>query len=306
MRAAAASIVALVLAVALAAPGASAAPDPAQLEIASREIAPGLHLLTGAGGNMLLLVGEDGPVLVDDSFAPTSPRLRAAVALVTPRPVRFVLNTHWHSDHAGGNADLGRAGAVIVAHGNTRRRLSSRQVVEFFRTETPPQPPEALPVITFEDGVALHLDGEEIVAQHLPAAHTDTDVALYFTKARVVHAGDVFVNGPYPFIDESSGGTLDGVIAGAARILARIDDATIVVPGHGPLARKADLQAYHDMLATVRDRVAGLVREGRSLEQVVAARPTREFDARYGRGATPVDTWVGRVYVDVRRALQRR
>jgi glyoxylase-like metal-dependent hydrolase (beta-lactamase superfamily II) len=284
-------------------PAAPARVDESKLEIGSREIAPGLHLLSGAGGNMLLLVGDDGPVLVDDSFGPTAPRLRAAIALITPHPVRFVIDTHWHWDHSGGNESLGRSGAVIVAHENTRRRLAAGSVVDFYKHETPPQPREALPVITFEDGVALHLDGEDIVAQHLPAAHTDTDIALHFSRAHVVHMGDVFTNLGYPFIDESSGGTIDGMIAGAARVLARIDDTTIVVPGHGPLASKADLQAYHDMLATVRGRIADLIRKGRSLEQVVAARPTQDFDARYGRGATRADVWVGRVYVDLRKAL---
>ncbi len=300
-----------VAALALGALGALAAPpsaaqqqDFSKVEIRATQLAPNLYMLVGGGGNMALLLGNDGPVLVDDQFAPLAPKIRAQVALLAERPVRFVINTHWHFDHTGGNEAFGGSGSVIVAHENTRKRMSTRQLVDFFNLETPPSPAAALPLVTFEDSVQLHLDGEDIVAEHVANAHTDTDIVLYFGKANVVHTGDVFVVGGYPFIDMGSGGTIDGVIAGADRILARTNAATRIIPGHGPLSSRQDLQDYRDMLATVRDRVVSLIRKGRTQQQVLDAAPTLEFDARYSKGMMKADVWVQRVYVDLARRLR--
>jgi glyoxylase-like metal-dependent hydrolase (beta-lactamase superfamily II) len=262
-------------------------------------------MLSGAGGNMALLTGDDGAVLVDDQFAPLAPKIRAAIARLTDRPVRFVINTHWHSDHTGGNEALGATGAVIVAHRNTRERMSTRQLVDLFKLEVPPAEPIALPVVTFEQSVRLHLDGEDISVEHVANAHTDSDAVLYFRKSDVVHTGDVFVRGFYPFIDMGTGGSLDGMIAGSAAILARTGPGTRIIPGHGALATRQDLQDYLDMLVTVRERVATAIRDGRTLQQVLAARPTAEFDVRYARAGIAPDAWVQRVYADLARARAR-
>ncbi len=276
-------------------------PDFSKVEVKTQRLADHLYMVTGAGGNMALLTGDDGAVLVDDQFAPLAPKIRAAVALLTERPVRFVINTHWHSDHTGGNESFGGTGAVIVAHRNTRIRMSTKQLVDLFKLEVPPAPAVALPVITFDQSVQLHLNGEDISVEHLPHAHTDSDAVLYFAKADVVHTGDVFVLGLYPFIDLGTGGSIDGVIAGCAAVLARTGPATRIIPGHGALATRADLLAYHDMLVTVRKRVAAAIRQGRTQQQVVESRPTAEFDSRYARAGTPPDAWVQRVYTDLAR-----
>lgn len=282
------------------------APDYGKVEVKSQQLAAHLYMLSGAGGNMALLTGDDGAVLVDDQFAPLAPKIRAAVALLTDRPVRFVINTHWHPDHTGGNEAFGGTGSVIVAHRNTRERMSTKQLVDLFNVEVPPVSAAALPVVTFDQSVQLHLDGEVISVEHLPSAHTDSDAVLYFAKADVVHMGDVFVLGSYPFIDLGTGGSIDGVIAGSAAVLARTGPATRIIPGHGALATRQDLQDYHDMLVTVRERVATSVRKGRSLQQVLEARPTAEFDARYARVGTRPDGWVQRVYTDLARARARQ
>ncbi len=281
------------------------APDFSRVQVKSQRVAGNVYMLTGAGGNMALLVGDDGALLVDDQFAPLAPKIRAAIALLTERPVRFVINTHWHSDHSGGNEAFGATGSVIVAHRNTRERMSTRQLVDLFNLEVPASPAVALPIVTFEQSVQLHLNGEDISVEHAPRAHTDSDAVLYFAKADVVHTGDMFVLGFYPFIDLGTGGSIDGVIAGSAAVLARTGPATQIIPGHGALATRADLQAYHDMLATVRERVAAAIRKGRTLQQVLESKPTGEFDSRYARAGTSPDAWVQRVYTDLARAPTR-
>ena len=280
--------------------------DFTKVEIRAKPLAGNLQVLFGAGGNMALLTGADGAVLVDDQFAPLAPKIRAAIALLTDQPVRFVINTHWHFDHTGGNEAFGASGSVIVAHQNTRQRMSTRQVVDFFKVTTPPSPAAALPIVTFAESVSLHLNGEDIDAVHVANAHSDSDVVLFFRQANVVHAGDTFVNGPYPFIDMGSGGSIDGLIAAVKVMLARCDEKSQIIPGHGPMANKIDLQAYHDMLLTVRDRVKALLARGRTQEQVLAARPTAEFDARYGAGAMRPDIWLQRVYADLLAKQARR
>ena len=195
----------------------------------------------------------------------------------------FVINTHWHGDHTGGNAAFGRTGSVIVAHDNVRRRMNVESV-NGFSGGTSRRAREALPIVTFDQAVTLHYNGDELAVVHVANAHTDGDAIIYFRKANVVHMGDTFFNGFYPFIDNSSGGTLAGMVVAADAVLARIDDKTRVMPGHGPLASKSDLQAYRDMLATVRERVSKLVAAGKSQDEVLAAKPTADFDARWGGG----------------------
>ena len=193
-------------------------------------------MLTGSGGNLGLSVGKSGTYLIDDQYAPLSDKILAAIKAITPDPVRFVVNTHWHGDHTGGNENLGKAGALLVAHENVRRRMSTRAVHRGLRTgRSPPSPEDALPVVTFTDAITFHWNGDEIRVYHVPPAHTDGDSIVHFVKADVVHMGDLFFNGGYPFIDTSSGGRVDGVIEAADRVLAGIGEKTRIIPGHGPL-----------------------------------------------------------------------
>ena len=180
-----------------------------KVEIKTQKLTDSIYMLIGAGGNMGLSIGADGVFLIDDQFAPLTPKIEAAIKALTPKPVGFVINTHWHSDHTGGNVNLGKAGALIVAHDNVRKRLSSDQFIELLRAKEVPMAKEGLPVITFSQSVNFHLNGDDIAVFHVPNAHTDGDAIIHFRKANIVHMGDVFFNGFYPFIDFSSGGTPD-------------------------------------------------------------------------------------------------
>lgn len=259
-------------------------PDYSKVEIRTIPLAPHTYMMMGAGGNLGLSVGDDATFLIDDQFAPLTPKIRAAIAAVTDKPVKFVLNTHWHFDHTGGNENLGGAGAVIVAHENVRRRMSTEQFIEFMKMQVPASPHAALPVITFAEGLTFHLNGDEMRVVHVPRAHTDGDAIVHFVKSDVIHMGDVFFNGMYPFIDTSSGGTIDGMVAGCDMALAIAGDSTKIIPGHGPLGTKAELKAYRDMLATISERVKKLVAEGKKPDEIARSGVSAEFDAKYGKG----------------------
>jgi glyoxylase-like metal-dependent hydrolase (beta-lactamase superfamily II) len=235
-------------------------------------------------------------LLIDDQYAPLVPKIRAAVAEIGDGPIRMVLNTHWHGDHTGGNEPLAGEGALIVAHDNVRVRMSSKHFSAFFNSTTEPSPPGALPVVTYDTAVTLHVNGHTLRAQHVPPAHTDGDSIVFFEEANVVHMGDTFFNGMYPFIDGDSGGSVTGMVAAADAVLAQIDADTKVIPGHGPLSDRAGLQAFRDMLATVAERVGTQIEAGRTVEQVVASKPTAEFDAQWGRGFIKADDWVALVH----------
>jgi glyoxylase-like metal-dependent hydrolase (beta-lactamase superfamily II) len=276
--------------------------DPGPVQIEVQRLSERVTMLSGSGGNMALFTGSEGAVLVDSEYPSLAPKIQAAIAALTPRPVRFLINTHAHYDHWGANAAFGRGGTVIIAQANTRRRLSGPQVIALFGTHTPAASAEALPTVTFADGMTLHLDGERIELAHA-SAHTDGDALVYFHEANVVHAGDVLIVGSYPFIDESAGGSIDGMIDATAALIARTNPRTRFIPGHGPLASYDFVVAYHAMLATVRARVADLIRAGNTTAEVVAAAPTREFDARFlGTLMKSPDVWVERVDADLRRA----
>ena len=268
---------------ALAAPAAAQGPDFEKVQIKTEKVAEGIWVLAGAGGNIAVSAGADGVFLVDDEWAPMTPKVKAAVAALSDRPLRFILNTHWHPDHTGGNKDLGEAGALIVAHDNVRLRMSTDQFIEAMGMKFPPSPARALPVVTFNDAVTLHLNGDDVEAFHVPPAHTDGDAIVHFRRAGVVHMGDLFFNGMYPFVDLSSGGSFEGYIAAADRALA-LGEGTRIIPGHGPVGTRADLRAYRDMLVTVRDRVKPLVQAGKTPAEVVAARPLADLDAKWGNG----------------------
>jgi glyoxylase-like metal-dependent hydrolase (beta-lactamase superfamily II) len=258
-------------------------------------------MLVGQGGNIGLSVGDDGAFLVDDQYAPLTDRIQAAVAALTEAPVRFVVNTHWHGDHTGGNENLGKGGALIVAHDNVRKRLASDQFIEAFNREFPASPKVALPVVTFNDTVTFHVNGQTVQAFHVEPAHTDGDSAVWFQEADVLHTGDLFFNGFYPFIDVGSGGSVDGMIAAADRLLGMIGEHTKLIPGHGPAGNRADYVAFRDMLEGVRDAVAPLVAAGKSLEEVQAANPLAPFDETWGQGFLNSETFTGIVYASLKK-----
>jgi len=268
--------------------------DNVQIEVI--EVAEGVYMLRGSGGNLGLSVGDDGAFLIDDQFAPLTEKILAAIATISDKPVRFVVNTHWHGDHTGGNENMGAAGAVLVAHENVRARMSVEQFMKAFDRTVPASPPGALPVITFTDAITFHWNGDDLHVFHVDPAHTDGDAIIHFKGANAVHMGDTYFSGMYPFIDVGSGGSIDGMMAAADEVLALADDATKIIPGHGPLSNKAELQAYRDMLATARDRIHKLISEGKSQEEVVAAKPTSDLDAEWGGGFMQPDVWVGIVY----------
>jgi glyoxylase-like metal-dependent hydrolase (beta-lactamase superfamily II) len=251
-------------------------------------------MLTGAGGNMGLCAGADSVFLIDDQFAPLAPKIKAAIARITARPVQFLLNTHFHFDHTGGNEAFGGDGALIVAHDNVRRRMSTDQLISLAGNANTQKasPKVALPVVTVPGEIRFHINGEEVHAFHVPRAHTDGDLVVHFRGSDVVHMGDVFFNGWYPFIDGGSGGTPEGVIAAYDRVLALAGDKTRIIPGHGPLATRADLAASRTMLATVLQRVQDLKRGGKSDAEVRSAQVTAEFDARYGGGFIKPEAFV--------------
>jgi glyoxylase-like metal-dependent hydrolase (beta-lactamase superfamily II) len=268
------------------------------VRIETIEVAPGVHMLVGRGGNVGVSSGADGVFLIDDQFAPLTRRIRDAVASIQAGGIRFVLNTHWHGDHTGGNENLGRTGALIVAHDEVRARMSTSHVSPTLG-RVPPSPPGALPVVTFSDALTFHWNGDEIHAFHVSPAHTDGDAIVHFRNANVIHAGDIYFNGRYPFIDLSSGGALAGVIAAVDRILELSNDRTRIIPGHGALSNRAELAAYRNVLATARDRVGAAVRAGQTVDQVLESRPLAEFDGAWGSGFVNPEAFLRTVYASL-------
>jgi glyoxylase-like metal-dependent hydrolase (beta-lactamase superfamily II) len=253
-----------------------------------------LALLMGPGGNVLVLHGPDGKVVVDTFVQTAWDKLRQALDGLGATKVTSVIDTHWHFDHSDNNGNFRKLGAAIVAHDNTKKRMS--QSHELLGMKFPPSPPDALPTQTFAQKHAVSANGEQIALAHVPPAHTDTDITIRFQKANVLHLGDLFFNGMYPFIDASTGGSIGGMIAAADAVLKTVDAQTRIVPGHGPLADQAALTTFRDMMVTVRDRVQKLKKEGRTLPETVAAAPTKDLDAVWGKGFLQPDMFVTIVY----------
>lgn len=272
------------------------AQDPAQVDIRTEAVQGNVHVLFGQGGNIGLSVGEDGVLMVDDQFAPLTPRILAAIGSLSEQPVHWVVNTHFHGDHTGGNENLAKAGATLVAHDNVRERLSNEQYSSFSNRATPPAPEQARPTVTFNDTMTLHWNGEAIEVIHVGPAHTDGDSIVFFKSSNVVHTGDTFFNGFYPYIDPNSGGRIDGMVRSADRLLEKIDEKTKIIPGHGPVGTKADLKRFRDVMSTISDRMQKLISAGKSRDEVIDAKPTSEFDEAWGQGFLTPDTFVGIVY----------
>ena len=274
-------------------------PPESRAELHTQQLRHGLHLISSPGSNVVVWSGPDGTVVVDDSVAAVAPQLIEAIAVVATSPVRFVVNTHWHPDHTGGNEALARSGAVVIAQDNARSRMRETQFVEAYDLKVQPAPKGALPAITFADQVSLHLNGDNMLAVHAVAAHTDGDVVVAWETANVVDVGDLYYAGAYPFIDVGGGGSLAGVVAAIELVLARADAKTIIVPGHGAASNRAELAAYRDMLVAVGRRVRELVEQGKSVDEVVAAHPTADFDERYGKGSMTPERFVKILYADL-------
>jgi cyclase len=264
--------------------------------ITTTKLSDCVYLLQGAGGNMALQTGRDGLVLVDSSFSTAGPKIREAIAAVSKDAPDALINTHWHYDHTDGNEGMRAAGFSIFAHRNTRKRMSTPQTITFFRLVMPASPDAALPSITFNDSMEAWHNGDSLNLVHFDPAHTDTDIYVHFQKANVLHVGDIWFNGFYPFIDEATGGRIGGMIQASEKALAVSDNDTKIIPGHGPLGTKADLQKYRDMLAAVRDKVAALKAAGATEQEAIAKKPTADFDAAWGKGMFGGDVFTGIVY----------
>lgn len=268
--------------------------DMSKVEIKTQPLAPGVAVLFGAGGNIGVSYGEDGTILIDDQFAPLTEKIQKAVADLGAQPVKFLINTHWHGDHSGGNENLGKAGAIIMAHDNVRVRMASDQKTRFGEIKASPK--AALPVVTYAEGLKLHLNGEEVRVISVPPAHTDGDSIIHWTKSNVIHMGDLFFHKmSYPYIDTGSGGNVRGVIAAAEKALAMADANTKIIPGHGEVATKADLQAYHDMLVAIVGKVDAGIKEGKTLDEIKAMRPADGFGVN-PKGFITADAFVETVF----------
>ena len=265
----------------------------ARTPIARTRLTDRLELLAGPGGNVLVLHGPDGLLLVDNFVRAAWPQLKSTLDAIGG-PVKTAIDTHWHFDHADNNASLHRAGAVIVAHARTKVRLSEPH--DIIGLHMDPEPADALPAETFTDARTLSANGDTLTLQYAPPAHTDTDISVRFAKANVLHLGDLFFNGSYPFIDASTGGNINGMVTAAEKALAAVDAQTRIVPGHGPLADRAALERYRAMLTAVRDRVAALKASGKALADVQAAKPSAAYDAEWGGGFMKADDFVALVY----------
>ena len=279
------------------APSATASPTPAP--ITSTSLGDRLNLITGAGGNIVTLSGEDGALIVDSGIANVISRTQAELSKAGAPAL--LVNTHWHFDHTGGNETLAKAGARIVAHQNCRERLRTEQYNEPMDRKIPPSPPAALPVVTFTTPTTLHLNGEEIRLLPVRPAHTDTDVVVHLQKADLIHTGDLYFNGGYPFIDYSSRGRLDGLVTVIGEVVAMAGPKTRIIPGHGPLATPEELKSYLGFLETMLERFSKLKAEGKTVDEVIAAAPAKEFDEKLGKAFLKPESFVRITYTGLLR-----
>ena len=258
-----------------------------------------ISVLLGPGGNIAVLTGPDGKLLIDAEIVTSRPNVSAALTGINADPIKQLINTHWHFDHTGGNAWLHEAGASILAQENTRKHISRNTRVEGWHYTFPAMPASALPSTVFGEDYTLHANDSTLVMKHYLPAHTDSDIDVHFQEADILHVGDTFWNRNYPFIDYSTGGSIDGQIRAAEANLAKVTDKMLIIPGHGEVGGKADLVLFRDVLAGIRDKVAALKKQGRSLEEVVAAKPSAQTDQEWGNGFMNPARFLGLVYQGV-------
>lgn len=267
-----------------------------EIKITTINVNNGVYMLMGQGGNIGLSVGEDGVFMIDDQFAPLSAKIKAAISKISKKPLKFVINTHWHFDHTGGNENFGKDGAIIVSHNNVRKRMSKEGFIKAFNKTIPAAPKVALPIITFNDEINFYFNNEEIEVLHQKNAHTDGDSIIFFKSSNVVHTGDIYFNGFYPFIDSSSQGSMNGIITSVNYILSRINDETKIIPGHGKLSNKKELISYRDTLIILRDRMQALIKEGKSIDEIIAMKPNADLDETWGKGFLNPETFLKILY----------
>jgi glyoxylase-like metal-dependent hydrolase (beta-lactamase superfamily II) len=268
--------------------------DWSRVEVKAEKVAGNVYMLVGAGGNIGVSVGDDGILIVDDQYAPIADKIRAALKGIADKKLRFILNTHWHGDHTGGNVVFGPE-APIIAHDNVRKRMATEQKSEFFKRTTPAAPKEALPVVTFNQNLTVHFNGEEIRAIHYPHGHTDGDSVIFFTASNVVHLGDNFFAGRFPFVDLESGGNVEGLTKNIGEIIDKIPAGAKLIPGHGPLSTIEDLKTYHNMLIKTTEIVRQKIAAKKTLEQIKSEGVPEEWKS-WGTGFIKTDMWLEIVY----------
>ncbi len=269
------------------------------VKITAIPVADQIYMITGKGGNIGLFIGKDGTFLIDDQFAPLTETIVAAIKSVGGDHPKFLINTHYHGDHTGGNEKLGQGGTLIFSHDNVRERLSKGSFVEAFNIKRAGVSSEGLPVVTFSEDITFHLNGDSVHVAHVPHAHTDGDSFIYFKAANVIHAGDFFFNGFYPFIDVDHGGSLKGMIKAVDKVLSLADDNTKIIAGHGPLGNKEQLINYRQMLEISDERLSKLKAEGKTAQEAVAAKPLADLEAAWGDGLFTSDRWIEIIYSGV-------
>ncbi|HEY6376549.1 MAG TPA: MBL fold metallo-hydrolase, partial [Edaphobacter sp.] len=271
----------------------------ATAKITTQKLRGNVSVLLGSGGNIAVLPGPQGKLLVDSGMSTSRPQITEALAAISADPIQHLINTHWHYDHTDGNQWMHSVGAAIIAHEKTRLRLASPQTIEFFHITVPAAPADALPTVLFTTDHSLETNGATIALSHYDPAHTDTDISVYFADADVLHTGDTWFNGTYPFIDYSTGGHIDGMVRATKHSLTIGTTSTIVIPGHGPVGNKQQLSDTLDMLSAIRDKVAALKQQGKTIDEAIAAKPTAQFDDKYGKGFVTPEMFTRLVYQGV-------
>jgi len=274
-----------------------------KVEIKSQQLSDNIYMLEGSGGNIAVLTGADGTLMIDSQFGELSEKIKSAISEIATGDIKYLVNTHWHGDHTGGNGNFNDAGATIVAHKNVRERISTDQVMKAFNREVKAKSENYWPEITFEEGMDLHLNGQDIMIVHADNAHTDGDAFVYFTQANVLHMGDVFFKDRFPFIDLGSGGTINGYIKAVQAALMITDSETQIIPGHGKLATQFDLINYHNMLTTMKSRVQHATAEGQTIDQMKTAGLDKSFETWGTRFIAP-DSFINTIWTDLDREKQ--
>lgn len=269
------------------------------VKIESIKVTDQIYMLMGSGGNIGLLVGQDGTFLIDDQFAPLTEKITAAITSVGGDTPKFLINTHYHGDHTGGNENFGKKGTLIFSHDNVRDRLLNGSFIREFNMKREGVDPVGLPVITFSEDISFHLNGDTVRAIHIPHSHTDGDSIIHFQAANVIHAGDVVFSGFYPFIDVSHGGSIKGMIEGVKVILAFSDNSTKIIPGHGPLTNVSELGNYLNMLETAYERLRKLKADGKTAQEAIEAQPLADLEEEWGDGIFSGDKWIEIIYPGV-------